>query len=437
MLASTVAITAVVALGLVAWRFVGGGDDGSGGERGDWDEIALVDRSSGAITRLDDEGELIDTTVGLGRVTEVHTISDRLALVGPDQIVLTGPDAEPVTVPFDRGSTVTPIRTTDQLHLAVGQPGGGNILIVDATSGDVLDVGALADQASPRLFVETVRWASDASAFAVGDARNFQTIVVQPGVDEAVFVADQPIAVAPELVATSQVVGRQADVALRDFERQSRAFVPTEIPAGGVLDNDRLVMVAEDGGVYRVATGDEEANRVGVVAVAGGDRVNGVHPIGGGDRLVVTGQLFEAIVDLDGRTVYTTSFTSPPDIAVPHPSWTCLPIGGVTDARSLIDVETGELLADLTGMTVAGTSSTGCSVLGDRDGVFELVEADGTAPLGAARTAVLGPDGRSVVRTTAAGRTELVRINDDFELEDAIDLSEHASASTSVAYLDR
>lgn len=437
MLASTLVITGIVAIGLVAWRTLGDDGGGSSGERGQWDELALVDRSTGSVTRVDGDGELIETTVGLGRVSDVHTIGDHLALVGPDQIVFAGPDAEPVTIPIDRGSTVTPIRTPGELHLAIGQPSGGNLLIADASTGAVLDVGALAEQPAPLLFAETVRWAADASAFAVGDARNGQTIVVQPGVEGAIFLPDLPIAVAPELVATSQVVGRQADVSLLDFERRPQAFVPTEIPAGGVLDNDRLVMVAEDGSVYRIETGDEESDRVGVVAVAGGDRVAQVHPIGDGDRLVVTGQLFEAVIDLDGRTVYTTSFTSPLDIDVPHPSWSCLPIGGPNDARSLIDVETGELLVALGGATVAGTSSDGCAVLAEREGVFELVEADGTASLGIARSAVLGPDGRSVVRTTADGRTELIRVNGDFELEDPVDLSAYATTATTVAFLDR
>ena len=244
MLATTIAITAIIAAALVAWRFVSGESSGTVGERANWDQIALIDRATGAIDRIDAAGQPIGSAIGLGRVAEVHTDRERMALVGSDRIVLAAPDAESVTIPIDRNSIVSPLRTDERLYLAVGQATGGNVLIVDASTGDVLDIGALAQQPSPRLFIETLSWSSDASAFAIGDANNFQTIVVRPGSTEAIFLPDQPVAITDNLVATSQVVGQQADVALLDFDRKNQAFVPTGIPAGGVFNGDQLVMVA-------------------------------------------------------------------------------------------------------------------------------------------------------------------------------------------------
>lgn len=439
MLVSTIAITVAVAAGVVGWRFVQGGGGGSSGERGEWDEIALVDRSTGTITRLDAEARTIDTAVGLGPVRAIHTLGDRLVLVGTDQIVLAAPDAEPATIAVERNSTVVPIRTPGRLHLAIGSESGGNVLIVDATSGDVLDIGSLADEPEPRMFVATLRWASDATAFAIGDANALknQTIVVRPGEPGAIFLPDQPIAIADGLVATSQVVGGQADVTLLDFDRRSQAFVPTEVPAGGILDGDRLVMVSEDGGIYRVDKGAEDADRIGAVAVPAGDRVAAVHPIAGGERLVVSGPTFEAIVDLDGKTVFTTSFASPVAAVVPERGWSCLPVGGAASGHSLVDATNGEVLADLTGLSLFGTSSDGCAVLGERDGAFELVEAGGTVALGTGRVAVIGPGGRTVVRTAADGRVDLLRIDGDLELEDAVEIAPAGSFNTTVAFLDR
>ncbi len=436
MLVTTIAITAVIAAAVVAWRFVSSEEGGTVGARGEWEQIALVDRATGAIGRLDTDGLPIGNTVGLGRVVEVYTEGSRMALVGNDRVVLASPDSESVTIPIERNSTVSPLRSADRLHLAVGQPTGGNVLIIDAMNGEMLDIGALAGQASPRLFIETLRWSSDASAFAVADANNFQTIVVRPGSAEAIFLPDQPIAIADDLVATSQVVGQQADVALLDFERKNQGFVPTGIPAGGVLDDDRLVMVAVDGDVYRVDKGAQEADRLGAVAVPGGATVGSVHPIANGERLVVSGQVFQTIIDLEGKTLFTTSFATPQAFPQPDADWTCLPVGGEDAAHSLVDAITGEQLADLTGVTVLGTSSDGCAVLVDRNGVFELIDADRSIQLGSGRTAELGPDGRTIVRSTSDGRTELLRIDDDFEIGETVDISDQASLNTTVAFLE-
>lgn len=437
MLVSTVAITIVVAGTLLAWRFLRSDDDGTIGSAGDWDRLALVDRTTGEIVLLDEDGEPAGGSVGLGRVNDLIVEGDRMALVSNDRLVLTDGDGDPIEVSVERGLAVTPLRFGDgKLALVVGDPNGGNVRIVDAADGEVLDVGAAAEQSAPRLFAETVRASSDGTRFAVADAANFQTIVVESGEEGATFFPDQPIAVGDQLVATSQVVGRQADIGLFDRERRNQALVPTEIPAGGVMDGDRLLVVSADGTVYRIERGDEEAERIGDVAVPAGDSVAWVRPTFDGQRLVVAGPVFVAVIDLEGATVFTTTFASPIDVAPPDPDWSCLPVGGGDSYHSLISLDDGRQLADLRGLTVTGTASDGCTVVGDRGGIVELVGAEGTALVGAVRSAALGPDGRSVVVTSSSGRTELLRVDDEFALGEPVDLSAVAPASHLVAFLD-
>ena len=98
MLVTTVAIMAIVAFAVIGWTVVRNDDNASGGAAGDWNEIALVDPTSGEIAVVDRDGEPARTVVGRGRVSEVHTIGDRMALVGSAQIVLEGGD-ETVAVP--------------------------------------------------------------------------------------------------------------------------------------------------------------------------------------------------------------------------------------------------------------------------------------------------------------------------------------------------
>lgn len=437
MLVSTIAITVLVAVGVFAWTtFRGDSDDDVSPDVG-WDEVALVDRSTGVVTTYDTDGGQLGRSSGFGRITAVHVHADRLALVRADELVLTdaSSDDEPTRVAIPAGSTVTPIETETTMHLLVGRPTGGNLLIVDVHDGSVIDVGDAASPTVPKLFAETVQVDADGSRFAVADAANFQTIVVGEGIDGAVFLADQPVAVGSELIATSQVVSLQADISLVDLERRSEAVVPTELPRGGVMVDDELVMVSVEGGVFRIGRGDREAERVGVVPVPSGSTVAWALPTRLGERIVVGGTGFTAVVDLDGTTVFSTTFTTPSIPVRPHPAWRCLPVGG-DSGHSLVDLDSGEQLADLTGLTITAVSADGCTVVGERTGAFELVTIDGTVALGALRSVALAPDGGSVVWTTTAGRTELVAVSDDLVLAEPVELV-GAPSSMTAAFLRR
>ena len=65
-----------------------------------------------------------------------------------------------------------------------------------------------------------------------------------------------------------------------------------------------------------------------------------------------------------------------------------------------------------------------------------IVTIDGTVPLGRVRAAALDPDGRTVVRTTVTGTTEILRIDDDLVVGEPVDLSTVAPSNPIVAFLD-
>lgn len=436
MLVSTIAITAVVAAAVFGWRALTGADDGDEPPAAEWDAIALVDRVSGEVVVVDRDGEEQHRIDGAGRVAAVHAHGDRLALVGITSITLTDTDpaATPTVVPIERGSLVVPLETTDTLHLLVGDPAGGNLLIVDVDDGSVLDVAALAAPTVPKLFVDTVRVDATGTVFAVADANNFQTIVVGDEIEGAAFLADQPIAVGSDLIATSQVVNLQADVALVDLERATEAIVATELPRGGVMTDDELTMVSVDGGVFRLGPGDREAEEIGEVAVPAGGRVSWAVPTHGGDRLVVGGPSFAAVVDLDGTTLFTTTFATSVDVEPPRPGWRCLPVGGGDTYHSVVDLGSGEQLADLAGVAVTDVSADGCMLVGDVAGAPRLVDGDRIVELGQVRGARIAPDGTAIVWTTLTGGTQLARI-DDAGLADPVDLP--APTNLAVAFLDR
>lgn len=440
MLVTTVGITAVVAAAVFGWRMLNDEPDRAGGGNGDWKQVVFVDRGTGAVRAVaeDEPSEIAAQAPPTGRVTAAHHEGERLALVQTNQIVLTSLGGEaPTVIAIDDGSVVNRLPIDDQLWLVVGSPSGGNILLVDGITGDTFDVADLVAPTSIRVFVETLRHDRDGTEFAMADANNFQTIVVHTDVDPptAAFFADQPVAVGNDLLVTSEVVGQQADLALVDPERKELAKVSGELPVGGLLVDEEVTIVSVDGTVSRFGKGDTEAERLGTVAVPAGASIRWVRPTADGTRLVVFGDTFEAVIDRDAKTVFTTTFATDVDEPEIGPGWACLPIGGGDSYHSLIDTTSGEQLADLTGLAVTGTSADGCTVIGTRSGLTEVVGHDQTVALGRTRSAVLAPDGRAVVVQTMRGETQLVPIEDG-GAGDAVDLSAHAPTNAIVLFRD-
>jgi hypothetical protein len=350
-----------------------------------------------------------------------------------------GEDA-PAIVTIEPNMVVTRLPIADSLWLAVSKATGGNLVLVDGLTGTSYDFAALAEQASPRFYIETLRFDSAGTHFAVADATTFQTVVVDTAADPpvATMFAAQPLTLDAEHVVTSQVVGQQADLTLYDYERSRLAGVTDGLPAGGMLDGDDVVVATIDGAVSRFGSGDESAERLGVVAVPAGATIKPpIRPSASGTRLVLFGGVFEAVVDLDGRTVFTTTFTSAVDEPRIEPGWTCLPVGGGSTYHSIVDLASGEQLADLTGLAVTGVSADGCTVVGTRAGAAEVVGDGGAVPLGRVRSASLAPDGKAVVLQTTTGATQLVPIDEDWTLGSAVDLTPLAPANALVTFRQR
>jgi hypothetical protein len=389
---------------------------------------------------LDEEGDEITTIRGTGRVETVHASGDRMALVGPTQIALVGTDGgEPILLPVAVGSTVSRLATSRSFTLVVSPAGGGNLVLIDASDGSQLDVGEVAEQTSPRLLADSIRTDNDGTAFAIGDGRLFQTVVVRFGRTDAEFFPDVPMAVADDLVVTSQTVGRSAEVGLFDADGERLASIATEErPIGGVIDGGRFVFVSESGTIYAVTADDDTPDRLGVIAVPEGDVVQAVWPASAGTRLVVAGAQFQAIVDLDGTTLFQTTFTTATEILTPTPTWQCAPVGGSGVFTSLIDLDTGATVAELRAADVTAISSNGCGVQLDRNGGRSIVTPGGSRVLPAAvRTAWIAPDASAAVLVDTGSAASLVRLDVDSGADEVEEPVALGNVDGLVAFLDR
>lgn len=347
-------------------------------------------------------------------------------------------DTGTIRVTIAADAVVERLPVDDELVLAVGRPGGGNVLVVRG-DGDVIDVGALAGQSDPLLFLDSVEVDPTGEHIAVADARNFQTIVVTSAAAPPVFFADQPLALGDGLIATSQIVGQRAEISLHDLDGDRRTSAPTELAVDGVIADGELLFVTADGSVARLGPDDDEPDRIGDVTVPGDETVSAVWSTSNGDRLVVAGSTFEAIIDLDGEALFTTTFPPATELVVPSSEAICLVVGDGGDAHSLVRLDDGSTVADLDGWSVESVADRSCAVAARRvaDDSFQLVTDDGTFTLDGAREAHVAPDGRSLVAVTTTGVTQLVPIADDGTVADAVPLRSPTPVSIAVEFLDR
>ncbi|HEY3485312.1 MAG TPA: hypothetical protein VGK49_08000, partial [Ilumatobacteraceae bacterium] len=190
-----------------------------------------------------------------------------------------------------------------------------------------------------------------------------------------------------------------------------------------------FVYVSEAGGVFAATPDDDEPERMGTVVVPPGDTIALVSPVLGGTRLVVAGSEFQALLDLEGKLLHQTTFTSARDVPVPDSAWQCIPIGGGEVFEALVDAETGDVVADLQRSEVDEISATGCGVELQRGSTRSIVTVAADGPATAVlppstRSASLSPDGRQAVVIDNVGRAELILVDESDGSSDPVDLGE-------------
>lgn len=385
-----------------------------------WNGVVTIDTVSGALAVLDERGEEVTTVDGAGRVTEVYPRGSNLALVGSGQLSLVdlrSGGRDPLLVPLDRALRITRLPTNRSLTLLAHPRAPGNLVIVDGVTGAQLDVGAIAGQSAPLLFPDSLRSDRAARSFAVGDGRNFQTVVVRFGENEATFYPGVPMALDGDVVVTSTNVGNRAELGFFEADGDRLGSVDAERPVGGVLGDGRFVFVSERGAVMAARPTDRRATELATISVPAGDQVRWVRPALDGERLVVAGDRFEAIVDLDGTTLHQLTFTAERAALEPWATWRCVPVGGTGAFQAIIDLRDGAVIADLDNADVVAVSTDGCGVQVERDGQRALVAPAGKLAVPEDTSSlVLAPDGSAAVLVGARNDATLVRVGDDDDL---------------------
>lgn len=404
-----------------------------------WDAIVEIDRTNGTLTALDPDGDEILTIEGTGRAAAVHTRGDRLAVVGTGQVTLTAvdDDDDPTVVEFDRSSRVARHPSDRSFTLVVAPEIGGEILVIDADSGLTTALGERAAQTQPLLLPETLRADRAGQRFAVGDGRNFQTIVID--VDDSVdptFFPGVPMSLDADIVVTSTNVGGNAELGFFAVDGTRAGLVATPRPVAGVLDGEQFVFVTEDGRLLSASPGDDEPTEIADLGLA---TVDMVVPVLDRSRLAVIAPRRLLVIDLEGTTLHDHEL-APGDPVLdgltPWTTWECLPVmrsGGGT----LVDLRDGAVRDELPAGRLQSVTPDGCGVHLRVDPPSDDADADADDSAGAAsdatdlivtaagrytprgpvREVVLAADGTAALVVMADGNVELVTVDDGRRLD--------------------
>lgn len=389
-----------------------------------WDTIVEVDRLTGAVVALDADGVEIADLDGLGRASALHMRGDRLALVGNDQIVLlalTGDES--VIIDVDRASRVFRHPTNRSFTLVVAPDIGGEVTVIDADTGTTTSLGTRAGQTQPLLLPETLRMDRSGTRFAIGDGRNFQTIVVDADPEaDPTFFPGVPMGLDRDTVVTSTNAGRTAELGFFAADGTRIGLVPTPRPVAGVLADDRFVYVTEDGRLLGASPTDDEPAEIADLGLPSVDIVAAVLDR---TRLLVSSSRRIMVVDLDGRIVHELELSpdDPPLAGItPWTTWRCVPIMR-GEAGTIVDLSDGETLDELPAGELMAITPDGCGVhlrTTDADtptGDLIVTRAGTYTPRDEVRSVVLAADGTAALVVAPDNVVELVTIDDGRRLD--------------------
>lgn len=417
LLVAALAIAAAIAA-LLAYQGLRSDDTDVVLEPPPWNAIVEVDRGTGLVAVIDVDGTELDTVSAAGRVTAVETRGSQAALIGPGSLTLVdAARGRSVAVELERGWTTRALSDTDALVLISAPPSTGDLLIIDGTTGRQIDVARAADQRNPLLLADSIRADPTGRSFAIGDGRNFQTLVVSfdaiDGIDDdVVFFPGVPLAISDDLVVTAATVGQSAELGLFDRDGSRRQAITSDRPIGGVIDGERFVYVTADGRVLSAQR--SEPTEVGIIPIPGSDDVREVTAVANGQRMLVTGERFSAVVALDGELLHLANRPAGQHTAPANYSWRCAPMLN-NSVVSIIDLVDG---------TTVGEARLGAGEPADADQPFDVISADGcavaigdriisatgaTTIVGEVRSIALAPDGTAAVVTARSGDTGLIR----------------------------
>lgn len=454
--AITVGVLLLAVVAFVIVRFVAG-DDGSGNAgappHAEWDtlvvltdgEIRLVDPASGdTVDSYDGPADLLDAA-------SVVVDGSLVSLDGRGRIVVTdlvdGLSARSRAAASDATLLVS---DSDPRLAIAGSSAGSDITVVDVASTAMFDVAEVAGLTDPLVFPGDVLASPDGTHVAMSDARSFQSVLVSNGDETAELLAGQVIALGDESVVSAQRAGTNTELEFYDLDGERLGQVDVTTPAASMLVAPDTMLIVDPDGTIETATAAGDVDDLGTLSVPAtgaddGDRgengsaatstgadgpsvvtgqVTGGVTTSGGRRLVVQTDTRVFVIRDDGTQVTTVAGAV---AGRADRSSRCIVVrtGGANRPSTLLDLESGDPVAEIPSGTVEASSVDGCTVAFTGPSGSSVVSRDGTVEVDADSIVDVAPDGSAVV--VRDGRdTELLGITggDEIELEEPVEIAD-------------
>ncbi|MGA9279432.1 hypothetical protein [Ilumatobacter sp.] len=411
-------VVIVIALGAIGIGRLIGGDDSSSTSSAaavDWDtivvletdEIRLVDPSNGdEIETYAASDDLLDaqslvadhvlvTMTDAGQIvqTDLADGSQRQGRSGPDETLVVSPDHPAIAIS--------------------GNDLGGDISIIDTRDRSTLSVADVAGLDDPLIFSADVIVNPSATHVAVPVPNAFQSVVIDLADSSAQARAGRVIAIDDERIVTEQPAGDESELEFYDIAGERLGSIDVAAPKATLLRDDGRILAVSTDGTITIVDADGSVDEVGSLSdpddrpieVSSGERV------ADGDRLVVVGTRDTYVLESDG-----TQIASAPGAPARRPGSgerciVAVSTSGRESATTVLDVESGSVVAEIEDSFVTDESYDGCTIA--FQGTTPQLLSDGELTLvDAASVAVVAPDGTGYV--VIDGRdSEYVALGDD------------------------
>jgi len=408
-------VAAIAAVAIGAGQLLGGdsSDSTSSAAAAEWNTIVVL--TSDEVTLFDDGGDEVSTFEASDDLLDAQSLVAGNVLVTMNdagRIIQT--DLSDETQRRGRSGPDESLRLSpDNPQIAVSGPDtGGDVTLIDTRDRSLVSVADIAGLDDPLIFGDQVIVNQDGTHAAVPVPNAFQSVVIDLEQQTSQARAGRVIALDDEQIVTEQPAGDRSELEFYSLAGERLGSVDVPAPRATLLRSDgTLLSVAENGTISTVdadgsfddinALVDPEGRTVDVTS---GQRV------ADGDRLLVGAGRNTYVIDADGNQLGVAAGEAMP---TPSGGARCAVITATepTSSTSVIDLDTGAILAGVEGSFATDTSYDGCTVSFQGTGAQLFVDGE-LISVDVDSIAAVAPDGAGYV-ALADRESRYVTLGDD------------------------
>ena len=415
-----VAVAAIAGAAIVGSQFISSDDSSTTttSTAAEWDTIVVLGTDEIRLVDRDSTDEIATYTTSDDLLDAQSLVAGNVLVTMTDEGRITQTDLSDGSERRSRSGLDETLRITrDHPSIAVSGPdGGGDVTIIDTRDRSTLGVADTAGLDDPLIFGTDVLVNTGGTHVAVPVPTAFQSVVIDLETETSEALAGRVIALDDARVVTEQPAGGESELEFYDVTGERLGSVDVPSPQAALLRPDGTMLVVSADGTIITADADGSVDDVGTLTDPAGVPIEiaGGVSVADGQRLIAAGGRRVFVLDSDGRQLGVaegTLSTGPSSGAL------CVTVGGTgSNAGAVVlDVETGDVIAEIERGFVGATSYDGCTASFIGEGPA-LVSDGETIDIDADAIAAVAPDGRAYVALDGRD-AEYVEIDDGDPIE--------------------